>query len=238
LFFVFWIGAQIFILEDRLVPLAATLALGVVNKEALLIVAPLYAIAEPGPRARRLARAAMAAAPAAAIYAAIHLHAVRAGTSEDASKSLMEAIASFPRGERLRSLISGALLAGGPLWISALWGARAAEPRLLRWAVAGALCTTPLVIIAADAGRMLGLLIPFWMPLALTAWRRCHAARPAWQLIAPVLIGEALLATTVQIDAHAAIENLLRLAGVALSLSPLLLSRSAAPKPSEHLASG
>lgn len=187
----FMIAATLFAVERRLRPLAATLALGVVVREAELFIIPLayalWAVRWWDPRAAR--RAALVGAPAVAIYAALHLAIPSVGVASVPGYGgpllaarldiLQTGLRDLPvEARRMFSIY-------GPLWLAAPLALRgmAFARRGLVLLAASLLSMT----FALDWGRMIFLAAPLFYPAAAFTLAR----HPRWRI--PAFAAFALL---------------------------------------------
>jgi hypothetical protein len=187
----FMMAATLFVVERRLRALAATLALGVVVREAELFVIPLayalWAVRWWDPRAAR--RAALVGAPAIAVYVALHLAIPSVGMARvpGYGGALLAARLNI-LGTGLRNLMLEArrmFSIYGPLWIAAPLALRGmAFAR--RGLVLIAACLVSMTF-ALDWGRMIFLAAPIFYPAAALTLTR----HPRWRL--PALAAFALL---------------------------------------------
>jgi hypothetical protein len=193
----FMIAATLFVVERRLRPLAATLALGVLVREAELFVIPLaYALWATrwwDPRAAR--RAALVGAPAVAIYVALHLAIPSVGIARVPGYSgpLLAARLDILQTGAHNLLLETRRMFSiyGPLWIAA--------PLALR---SMAFARRGLVLIAAsllsmtfalDWGRMVFLAAPLIYPAAaFTLSRHPRWRIPAYAAFALLILGYAI----------------------------------------------
>ena len=205
-FLFLWALAARFIYEDRGRELGVLLWLGVMVKEAIVFAALAYAVFTwlQKRELRAAASAGLWGLPAVIWYVTVRLaiHAPSLGSQ-------------FTLPEP-RELASGVLLSFLPFvtWIAA--GLRTASRRRAHFLVAGAAAVVPMLFLAHDSGRMLGLLLPFWLPIALEV--RLTPAR-----IAAAVAGEVLLVLVTVLDLP--LEMALRAAALALiAMAPLRFS--------------
>ena len=193
----FMMAATLFVVERRLRLLAATLALGVIVREAELFIIPLayalWAVRWWDPRAAR--RAGLVGAPALAVYVALHLAISSAGMAQVpgyGGSLIGERFTVIDTG--LRSLFVEARRAFsvyGPLWIAApLALASMAFARRGLVLVAASLVA---MTFALDWGRMILLAAPVFYPAgAFTLTRHPRWRFPALLAFAILIVGYAI----------------------------------------------
>ena len=223
LFLVFWIGGIIAILRDNSLLLSVIVAAGTLDKEVALLLVPIAFLTRVSRSSfgNRALRSGLVILPGILIYVLLaRAHPPR----EPAEYSAALLAASFGHVfslAHLRVALSGILLSGGPLWPMLPFGWRRASPLARRLLVAATVCILPLTMVAADTGRMVALLAPFWIPVVVTAYRLDEQAGRARLISVPIVAGSACLLVATLLALPSAQELVLRVVGVAMFLFPL-----------------
>jgi hypothetical protein len=170
IFFLSVMAAVIAIAHDRPMGLAAVLAIGVLNKEAIIGLAVVYAIvhARRETVGRVVATSIAVVLPAVAIYVLIALiEPVPVLTKPLEAGDFLIPIFAF------RPIASAALFAAVPVWLCVAAGWANSPPiaqRLLKGAAVYVLVLC--VLSGTDIGRMAGVLAFFWIPIVIGGWER------------------------------------------------------------------
>jgi hypothetical protein len=268
-FLMAWTLALLAVVRGRVAWAAAALCAAVLTREAAFFLVPAAAVLWWGEKPwKRTARdLAVLALPALVLYlvvlgavggsgfesghelgAAEGAAALR-GMAGDFVAGLGGALRSSALLSEPRALATGFLLAGGLAVLAVAVGWRRLPPQARRRAVAGFVAVVPMLLLASDAGRMLGAAVPFWIPVALVAWgslpQRAAPMAPALAAVSNLLLAAVVL-TAGPAPAEAALAGLAVLLGlaplpflvtrperVALRIAPLLASPLSQPSPSQ-----
>lgn len=212
LFLCLWVLAARLIYENRPRQLGALLLVGVLVKEALVFTALAYAVYQwlETRQVREATRAGLWGVPAVVLYVLLRLLVDPPITGSQFTLPIPHELAS------------GLLLSVLPFltWIFLVSGN--GSPRRWRFLLAGIGAVLPMLFLAHDSGRMLGLLLPFWLPSALPGelldFRERALVVPT---IGVVSGGSLLLAVTLLELPH---EMLIRTVGVTLIAAVPLLT--------------
>jgi hypothetical protein len=219
-----WTVSVLFIVQDRLVPLAAAVAVSALAKEAVLFLAPVcfYLWLPRHKLGETIKRTVIVFAPATIVFLVVRAIFPAMTTGGRLTVQLSYILAHMGN---IRLTLSGILLSGGLVWLGAMLGWKRVKPEMRRLFIAGIWPMIPINILAiGESGRMLVLFLPFWLPLALSTV--LPAASPGWLqalTVSAFAAGNLLLSAATVLELPQVHELGLRGLGVILQIIPIAL---------------